>query len=339
MDKNQLLAEIKNAAASGAITKDEVLNALAGTGSASNVTSVLTQKDSEKTRLRVSVSEVIQYIGGGIVFFGIAILVANNWSSLNEVTKIIATLGSALVALGIGQVLHRREKTAKLGIAFLLISLLLIPLGVYIALDAFGIKFTSYAQTISYEIALAAIYAICYLTISKKLYIVPLTAFLTSVFFSATNYLMSPLLGDSYLRFYEYRFLVVGISYVLLGRYFTSLSRQTFPALFYFFGSIMILGASLALGSWRPIDPQSIFWEIFYPLLVFGGIFFGIYVRQTKMLILAAIFLMIYILKITGEYFSSGLGWPLALVLAGLLMIAVGYLSVYINRRYIRRAA
>jgi hypothetical protein len=44
---------------------------------------------------------------------------------------------------------------------------------------------------------------------------------------------------------------------------------------------------------------------------------------------------MIYILKITGEYFQDGLGWPLALVLAGLALIAVGYVAVYVNNKYL----
>jgi hypothetical protein len=44
---------------------------------------------------------------------------------------------------------------------------------------------------------------------------------------------------------------------------------------------------------------------------------------------------MIYILKITHEYFSKDLGWPLALVLVGFFMIAIGYFSFYLNRKYL----
>jgi len=44
---------------------------------------------------------------------------------------------------------------------------------------------------------------------------------------------------------------------------------------------------------------------------------------------------MAYILKITFEYFSSGLGWPLALVIAGLAMIGVGYMSISLKKKYL----
>ena len=45
---------------------------------------------------------------------------------------------------------------------------------------------------------------------------------------------------------------------------------------------------------------------------------------------------MFYILKITSEYFTEGLGWPLALVLAGLAMIGVGYVSLSVSRKYLK---
>jgi len=47
------------------------------------------------------------------------------------------------------------------------------------------------------------------------------------------------------------------------------------------------------------------------------------------------IFLMAYILKITSEYFSTGLGWPIALVIAGLAMIGVGFMSFSIKKKYL----
>jgi hypothetical protein len=45
--------------------------------------------------------------------------------------------------------------------------------------------------------------------------------------------------------------------------------------------------------------------------------------------------LIFYILKLTGEYFTSGLGWPLSLVLAGLAIIGIGYYAVKLNKKYL----
>ena len=36
--------------------------------------------------------------------------------------------------------------------------------------------------------------------------------------------------------------------------------------------------------------------------------------------------------------FSSGLGWPAALMFAGLCLIGIGYLAFYLNRKYLSKA-
>jgi Zn-dependent protease with chaperone function len=39
----------------------------------------------------------------------------------------------------------------------------------------------------------------------------------------------------------------------------------------------------------------------------------------------------------TGEYFANSVGWPLALIGFGLLMIGVSALAVRIDRQFVRR--
>jgi hypothetical protein len=67
-------------------------------------------------------------------------------------------------------------------------------------------------------------------------------------------------------------------------------------------------------------------------------ILLSIWLKSKSFLVFGALFLMIYILKITSEYFTNSLGWPLALVLAGLLLIGIGALSVWLNKRYLGKA-
>ena len=66
-----------------------------------------------------------------------------------------------------------------------------------------------------------------------------------------------------------------------------------------------------------------------------GIIFLSIYVKNKAFLVFGSMFLMGYILKITSEYFAQSLGWPLALVIAGLALIATGYFSFYLNKKYL----
>jgi hypothetical protein len=45
--------------------------------------------------------------------------------------------------------------------------------------------------------------------------------------------------------------------------------------------------------------------------------------------------MMAYIMKITSEYFTQGLGWPMALIIAGLGVMGTGYLAFYLNKKYV----
>ena len=94
------------------------------------------------------------------------------------------------------------------------------------------------------------------------------------------------------------------------------------------------LGAALALGGWSP--QQNIFWELIFPGLVFGIIFLSVYLKNKSFLVFGALYLMAYIIKITSEYFSQSLGWPLALVLAGFMLMGIGYFAFYLNQKYIK---
>ncbi len=69
--------------------------------------------------------------------------------------------------------------------------------------------------------------------------------------------------------------------------------------------------------------------------LALGTLFLSINLKSGSFLTFGTLFIMAYILKITAEYFTRGLGWPLALVIAGLMLIAIGYLSFYLKKKYI----
>lgn len=77
------------------------------------------------------------------------------------------------------------------------------------------------------------------------------------------------------------------------------------------------------------------FLGVAFPVLVFGVIFLSVYLKSKAFLTWGTLFLMAYILKITSEYFSSGLGWPLVLVIAGFAMIGVGYASLSFGKKYL----
>lgn len=323
MDKQKVLSAITKLVSERALTKDEVLKAYeAGL-----------PKGSHGLRRDIGLSEVLYFIGGIIVFVGIAVLIMQNWDALNPFTRLLTTLGFGVAAYLIGVLLNKEEKYGALGYAFHLIAALVLPMGLAVFMDQMGYQYdTAGSQSLIAGI-LVGVYLASYFVFKKTIFMFFMIAYATWFFFSFTNFLVDPNPFITKYHFYEYRFLFVGLSYLFLGYYFRTTEQKELTGALYGFGNLFFLGAAFALGGWEP--EQNIFWEVLFPGLVFAVLLLSVKLKSKSFLTFGTIFLMAYILKITGEYFSGTLGWPLSLMLCGIALIAIGYYSFTINKKYI----
>ena len=322
--KEEVLQYIKELASKDAIKKEEIIAAF----EESAIISVI----SEKTK-SAGISEILYYVGGAVVFIGISIFIWQNWSQLNSLTKILSTLGSSVAAYFMGLFFISKKKTENIALSFYLISALVMPLGLYITFYEVGFDMGGTGMQSLISAILLMVYLLSFAIFRKSLFIVFSVIFSTWFFFSFTSFLVgnNPLFGND---FFQYRILAVGLAYILLGYYFYKNSRSSLTGFLYGFGIMGFLGSALFLGGWQP--NQKIFWEIIFPGLVFGTLFLSVFLKSRAFLTFGTIYLMLYIIKITSEYFSGSLGWPLSLVLIGFLLIASGYLFIYIKNKYIR---
>jgi len=322
--KEETLQIISDLAKQQAVTKEEIMTAYnQGTGIIPD--QILTKK--------VSVTEILYYIGGGVVFLGISILMAQNWSVLGFETKVLATLGVSIMAYLVGILFGQNTKTETVGSAFYLISALVAPIGLYVIFENAGFDITGPGIQSLISGILFCTYLFSFIVFRKNIFTLFSIIFGTWLFYSLTGLLAgsSPYFGSS--KFYQYQTLIAGLSYALLGYSFSKTERAPLRGFLYGFGILGFLGASMALGGWEP--NQSIFWELLFPVLVFGTLFLSVYIKSKSFLVFGTLFLMGYILKITAEYFSNSLGWPLVLVISGLSMIGIGYMSFAVKKKYL----
>ncbi len=323
VNKESILSSITALSSHNLVTKDEVIRAYEG-GRKDN-TSSLTRD--------LGLSEVLYFIGGFIVFVGVAVLIWQNWSSLNTFTKILATLVIGVASYFVGVLLHKEEKYGAVSYAFHLIAALVIPLGLGVVFDQAGYN-TSGTGTQSLIAGISlTMYISSYFVFKKPIFTFFSIVYTTWFFFAFTNFLIgaNPYFAD--IKFYEYRFLLVGLSYVNLGYYFSSTSQKDLKGTLYSFGVLFFLGAALALGGWKP--SQNVVWEAIYPGLLFGVLFLSVYLKSKSFLTFGTTFLMIYIFKLTAEYFSGTLGWPLSLMICGIALIGIGYYAFNLNKKYL----
>lgn len=322
MDKSQLLNIIRVAAEQKIITKNELTEAYEA--------GVATTSDSVLAR-PVSISEVLYYLGGLIVFVGISVLVWQHWGTLTPLLRILVTLGTSIVAYSIGAILGSNKNLDSLGHAFHVIAALVMPLGIAVTADALGIRLTTAAAQSVVTGLLFFVYLMSYFIIRKHLFVIFALLYGTLLFFSFTEFLVG---GGPYFpvtEFIHYRIMIVGISYILLGNYFSQTPLVGIIEFIFSLGVLGVLGPALALGGWSP-NPN-VFWELIYPGLALGSVFLSFYFKSRAFILFGTLFLMAYILKISAEYFSQSLGWPISLVLAGLLLIGVGYLAFALNKK------
>ena len=321
MDKQELLRSVTELSRDGVVTQDEVMEAYRegidpSIGSASP---------------RMDFSGILSYLGGGIVVLGIAIFIEQHWDTLTTFTKIFSTLGVGILAYWNGVVLSREERYVSFGLAFHLIAALVLPIGLFVTFDQVGfIVEQSDVQSLIFVI-LTGFYLASYRIFGKTLFSFWSVVFGTSLFGCVTTYLGEWSTFGLDAHFTSYQFLVIGLTYLSLGHAFLSRREAPLTKYLYAFGLTFFFLSALELGGYAP--EQNWFWELIYPGLALGATLLSVPLRSRSFLIVGALALVVYIFKITGEYFSDSFGWPLALVIAGLALIGVGTLFVRLNAR------
>ena len=323
MDKEELLKQIRSLAAQNFVTREEVTSAFeAG----------LSGDTKNDTQRQTGISHILYYVGGAVVFLGISVLIWQHWSALNSVTKILSTLGSGVTAYIAAVFLSREERFEIVSRAFYFISALVMPMGLHVTFHIAGLDIGSYGVQSVVSGILLVTFLLSYLVNRKTIFTLFNIIFGTWLFFSFTSFIVGSNPNFNW-EFSAYRVLCVGLVYVLLGYGVTDTPQRSLTGALYGFGVFCFLGAALALGDWKP--HQNRFWESIFPGLVFGVMFLSVHLKSKAFLTFGSFYLMVYIFKITAEYFAQSLGWPLALVLTGMGLIAIGYLHFNLKRKYL----
>lgn len=324
--KAHLLASIRAAAKQNTVSEREVIRAFRdGAGD-----------DGLPFYHKLNFASVLTGLGGLVVMTGIIVLITQNWDLLNTMARILVTLGSGIVAYTMGGAFHRRTDFPMVEHVAFVLSCFLIPVGLHVAFHEYGFDLGSAATQTMISILMTGLFAVSLFVFRSALFVLFLTLSATWFYFSLTNHLFPQSSVYYWQDFAEYRAMVASISWALLGYSLSPTHMDKIRRGLTIIGLAGFFTSALALSGYEP--NQNVMWELLYPLLTFGCIFLGVQIRQTTYVTIGSIAFMAYILKITAEYFSSQFGWPLALVVAGLLLIATGYATYTINKRFVKKA-
>ena len=320
MNNSKLLDDLENELSSGEINPNAVKQVL----------KKYTQSGSDASNKLMA---ILYFIGGGIVFMGITFWIAQEWDHFGSVAKILCTLGISIGFFVSAVLLNTSEENSVLSGVFFLLSALLMPLGLGITYDELDVNVESYMLGTQIASILCAVFITSYFLFKRNLLLFIALFFTTSLILILTDWMVADKYIDSTFDFNLYRFFFLGLAWMFLGYAFEHSEREPLSRYLYSFGVMSVLGTGLALGNWEP--NQKVIWEILYPGLALGIVFLSTVVKSRAFLIFGSLGFGAYLCKITAEYFSDSLGWPLALILMGFALIAIAFGAVKIRKRYL----
>ncbi len=323
MDKQQTIAFIEDQLAAGKISKEDIFS-IASRGAP--VSRSVMPTSSSKNLI-----STFYGIGAIIALIGIVILIEQNWTQIGFGGRILVTLGISLTTYVAGFLFNKDHQRIISQIMFT-ISSALAPLGVYVLLNEANIDFVW-----PYQFYTACILFILFgyaLWATKKNILFLLTiGFASWIYYS----LILKIFGSNYNSdLLKYASILLGLSYILIARGYQSISttidssnekeKKAVRNVLYGFGALGVLGAGIFVGG---------FFDLIFIAFIFGAFYGSVYLKSQSMLVFGALFLMAHIVKLTSKYFVDSIGWPIALIVIGFLMIGIGYMTYELNKKYI----
>lgn len=324
MNKEELLQELSTKISTGEINQEELMSRFSFAPTAENEVTL----ENSKTSAHFSVTKMLYVLGAAIVVIGIVIFVSQIWDDIGALGRITVTLGLGFLITAIGSMLLKSKPEDSIGAVFHFIGGMLIPGGAVVALSELNTGFVSlWPVAITFGIIFAF-----YLLLNSVHKNAVLTFFAIANGTAFLYLLVEAIVDGAFYRhgdLYAYLTMATGASYLLLAHAFRDGWNKKLVGILCSFGITGFLGAAF----WQVFD--SVPWQLFYFIIVIGGLILSVYMKNRNILIMSTVFLIAHVAYITSEYFANSLGWPISLVLLGFVFIGLGYVSININKKYI----
>ena len=305
------LATIARLAAEHALSLDDIAMALRAAPEAA-------AEPSPRTGV---LTRLLAYLGGVFVFAGLCVFIAMQWDEMNSAARVVITLGSGVAAFAMAVVATRDARLAAAVTPLDLIAAVLQPLGMLVAMREYssGGDWHYASMTTAGVMLLQQLLAFYALRRSAAVFAALLFgAILVGTaldLLDASDHAIALTVGVALL------YLSIGI-----GR-----TRYAVVTPFWYF-------VSTALTLWGLFDAvQGTAVEVVFLGAACAAVYLSVLVRSRAVLVVATFAILGYVGYFTAENFADTVGWPLALIAFGLVMIALSVAAVSISRRYIQK--
>jgi uncharacterized membrane protein len=277
-----------------------------------------TLDDSSESSSR-TLGRILGYLGGIFIFAGLSVFISMNWDVMNTAARIIITLGSGLAVFIMALVASSDERYSKLKTPLYLVAAALQPTGILVAIDEFS-SGGDWHLAVMITAGIMAFQQAAVFWQKRDTTLLFTSLLFTLWFFGVTLDLFG--VDDEAVA------LLLGASTLM---FCVGLERTTYSGMnpfWYLVGSLMFYHG---LFDW--VQHSAL--ELIFLAFAVGGVFLSTSVRSRTLLFTSNLAILAYIGYFSYQHFQDSSGWPLVLIVMGMVFIGLSVLAMRINRRYI----
>jgi hypothetical protein len=267
-----------------------------------------------------ALSRVMSYVGGILVLAGLCTYIGMQWAKFDALLHVAITFGPGFIALILGIIVARQDRNSHVATPLFVLSALFQTTGLFVFLD----EYASGNDGVMAVLVVCTIMALQYLAIFIALRR-PSILLLTLIF---AHFAFAALFEKMGIQG-RYSSLILGLSGLMIA---SSLSRTRFmpiSGLGFVFSGFTFTSAFYVIFERTPFDIALIGVAAF---MVYASV-----LNQSRSLLFVAIVTMLgYLGYYTKQYFSGMVGWPVALIILGLIMIVSASYAVRLGRNFAR---
>lgn len=259
------------------------------------------------------------YLGGIFVVAGLGVFIEMQWDEMNSFARIAVTLGSGIAAFVMAFVSVDDERMEKAATPLFLLAALLQPIGILVAIDEFsagGDERHAFLLTAG----ILFIQQILVFAKTRRTVLLFTSLWFGSWFCGTAMDLIG--LDEDLIVF------TLGTSTLLVTYSIDRGPHRSITGFWYFVSSTAML-----IGLFELLEDSIA--EILFLGVACGVVFLSTWVRSRSLLLVATLAILSYVGYYTAQHFTNVVGWPIALIVFGLLLIGLSAFAFRIDRKYI----
>lgn len=268
------------------------------------------------------IKQFLSYLGVLLVLCGFGIMIPLEWQSMGVGLRLISTLGVGFTTLFMFIFSLYARPNSKLNTPLYIMAALFLTMGFFAAIYQWRVFVPN-----DYKINVV-VYGIMFIQQLLLFSVLRKKAPAVIVFFifffaemTVLNFLSQMGINKDYI------FLLMGFSLLCISVVLKNTRYEILSPLGNIMGSGFLLWSLFVV-----LDDKKV--SYFYFLVSAAMLYYSVLIKSRGILILGILSFVLFMGYYTEKYFINSLGWPVVLIIIGILLIASSYIFVKINKRF-----